>query len=74
MDDVHSAAPDSSEAATARLKLVLAQGSDLKRKQSFDEVFIDLYSKHRYLLIKITKHIPLLMIFYKCEGSLEAVE
>lgn len=41
VDDVLSAAPDSSEPAIARLKLVLAQGSDLKRKQSFDEVFID---------------------------------
>ena len=39
--DVLTAAPGCSEAAAARLKLVLAQGSDLKRKESFDEVFIE---------------------------------
>ena len=39
--DVHAAVPDCAAADAARLKLVLAQASDLKRKESFDEVFIE---------------------------------
>ena len=36
-----TASSDCPEELTARLQLVLAQGSDLKRKESFDEVFIE---------------------------------
>ena len=39
--DVFTASSDCSEELAARLQFVLAQGSDLKRKESFDEVFIE---------------------------------
>ena len=41
VSDVFTASSGCPEDLAARLQLVLAQGSDLKRKESFDEVFIE---------------------------------